>query len=104
MADINNVERTYANKDHYDFEGGEYNDAEVVDAMKSKDVVYKNIMSELNPLWEELYKIETELNLMWKFNHDSELDRKHKDKLNERATYLRREIAWWESELEEVSK
>jgi hypothetical protein len=103
MADINNVERTYANKDHYDFEGGEYNDAEVVDAMKSKDVVYKNIMSELNPLWEELYKIETELNLMWKFNHDSELDRKHKDKLNERATYLRREIAWWESELEEVS-
>ena len=71
--------------------------------MKSKDAVYKNIMSELNPLWEELYKIETELNLMWKFNHDSELDRKHKDKLNERATYLRREIAWWESELEEVS-
>jgi uncharacterized small protein (DUF1192 family) len=24
------------------------------------------------------------------------------NKLNERAVYLRREIAWWESELEEV--
>ena len=24
------------------------------------------------------------------------------DKLNEKAVYLRREIAWWESELEEV--
>ena len=104
MVDINNVERTYANKDHYDFEGGEYDDAEVSDAMKSKDAVYKNIMSELNPLWVELDKIETELKLMWEFDHDSELDRKHKDKLNERATYLRREIAWWESELEEVSK
>ena len=71
--------------------------------MKSKDAVYKNIMSELNPLWVELDKIETELKLMWEFDHDSELDRKHKDKLNERATYLRREIAWWESELEEVA-
>ena len=47
MVDINNVERTYANKDHYDFEGGEYNDAEVVDAMKSKDVVYRNILKVL---------------------------------------------------------
>ena len=71
--------------------------------MISKDAVYKNIMFELNPLWEELYKIETELNLMWKFNHDSELDRKHKDKLNGKATDLRREIAWWESELERVA-
>lgn len=70
--------------------------------MKSKERIYNNIMSELNPLSHELDKIETELKLMWEFNHDSELDRKHEDKLNERAVYLRREIAWWESELEEV--
>ena len=71
--------------------------------MKSKDAVYKNIMSELNPLWVELDKIETELKLMWKFNHDSDSDLKRADKMDARATYLRREIAWWESELEEVS-
>ncbi len=70
--------------------------------MKSKEKIYNNIMSELNPLSHELDKIEIELKLMWEFNHDSELDRKHEDKLNERAVYLRREIAWWESELEEV--
>jgi len=70
--------------------------------MINKDALYENIMSELNPLSYELDKIETELKLMWEFNHDSELDRKHEDKLNERAVYLRREIAWWESELEEV--
>ena len=70
--------------------------------MKSKDALYTKIMSELNPLWDELDKIETELKLMWEFNHDSELDRKHKDKLNERAVYLRREIAWWDCELEGV--
>ena len=29
MADINGVEFTYANKDVYDFEGGEYDDGEV---------------------------------------------------------------------------
>ena len=70
--------------------------------MINKDALYKNIMSELNPLSHELDKIETELKLMWEFNHDSELDRKHEDKLNEKAVHLRREIAWWESELEEV--
>lgn len=70
--------------------------------MINKDALYKNIMSELNPLSYELDKIETELKLMWEFNHDSELDRKHEDKLDERAVYLRKEIAWWESELEEV--
>ena len=70
--------------------------------MTGKDALYKNIMSELNPLSIELDKIETELKLMWEFNHDSESDRKHEDKLDERAVYLRREIAWWESELEEV--
>ena len=35
MADINGVERTYANKDHYDFEGGEYDDGEVQTAMQN---------------------------------------------------------------------
>jgi len=33
MADINGVERTYANKDVYDWEGGEYDDGEVETAM-----------------------------------------------------------------------
>ena len=103
MVDINNVERTYANKDHYDFEGGEYDDAEVSDAMKSKDAVYKNIMSELNPLWVELDKIETELKLMWEFD-GADVWSEHETKTHNRTTYLRREIAWWESELEEVSK
>ena len=35
MADINGIERTYANKDEYDFEGGEYNDGEVQTAMQN---------------------------------------------------------------------
>ena len=37
MADINGVERTYANKDHYDFEGGEYIETEVLEAMQNKE-------------------------------------------------------------------
>jgi hypothetical protein len=71
--------------------------------MNNKDAVYKNIISELNPLWDELDKIETELKLMWEFNHDSDSDLKRADKMDARATYLRREIAWWESELERVA-
>ena len=35
MADINGVERTYANKDEYDWEGGEYDDGEVTTAMQN---------------------------------------------------------------------
>ena len=35
MADINGVEFTYANKDEYDFEGGEYDDGEVITAMQN---------------------------------------------------------------------
>ena len=103
MVDINNVERTYANKDHYDFEGGEYNDAEVVDAMKSKDVVYRNILKVLIPLEEELERIEAEIKLMWEFNHNAEDDHIRENKMDKRAVILRKEIAWWESELEEVS-
>ena len=34
MADINGVERSYANKDEYDWEGGEYDDGEVQTAME----------------------------------------------------------------------
>lgn len=34
MADINGVELSYANKDEYDFEGGEYDDGEVQTAME----------------------------------------------------------------------
>ena len=34
MVDINGVEFTYANKDEYDFEGGEYDDGEVQTAME----------------------------------------------------------------------
>ena len=33
MADINGVELSYATKDEYDFEGGEYDDGEVQTAM-----------------------------------------------------------------------
>ena len=36
MADINNVERTYANKDHYDFEGGEVEEYTTRDNMHGK--------------------------------------------------------------------
>ena len=35
MADINGVELSYANKDVYDFEGGEYDDGEVQTAMQN---------------------------------------------------------------------
>ena len=35
MADINGVELSYATKDEYDFEGGEYNDGEVQTAMQN---------------------------------------------------------------------
>lgn len=34
MADINGVELSYATKDEYDFEGGEYDDGEVQTAME----------------------------------------------------------------------
>ena len=34
MADINGVELSYATKDEYDFEGGEYDDGEVQTAMQ----------------------------------------------------------------------
>ena len=37
MADINGVERTYANKDEYDFEGGEYDSDEVDAIMQSEE-------------------------------------------------------------------
>tara|TARA_R100000541_G_scaffold57534_1_gene67736 strand:+ start:2685 stop:3026 length:342 start_codon:yes stop_codon:yes gene_type:complete len=37
MSDINGVERTYANKDHYDFEGGEYIETEILEAMQNKE-------------------------------------------------------------------
>ena len=39
MADINGVERTYANKDEYDWEGGEYDDNEVETAMKTQEIL-----------------------------------------------------------------
>ena len=35
MADINGVELSYATKDEYDFEGGEYDDGEVTTAMQN---------------------------------------------------------------------
>ena len=35
MADINGVELSYATKDEYDFEGGEYDDGEVQTAMQN---------------------------------------------------------------------
>tara|TARA_R110002012_G_scaffold165924_3_gene328821 strand:+ start:695 stop:1090 length:396 start_codon:yes stop_codon:yes gene_type:complete len=35
MVDINGVELSYANKDEYDFEGGEYDDGEVQTAMQN---------------------------------------------------------------------
>ena len=37
MADINGVECTYANKDEYDFEGGEYDSNEVDTIMQSDE-------------------------------------------------------------------
>ena len=62
---------------------------------------YKNIMSELNPLEAELYEIEAELKLIFEFD-GADVWSEHETKTYERATYLRREIAWWESELEAV--
>lgn len=37
MTDINGVERTYANKDVYDWEGGEYDSDEVDTIMQSEE-------------------------------------------------------------------
>ena len=42
MADINEVERTYANKDEYDFAGGEHDEAEILEAMKNKENTISN--------------------------------------------------------------
>jgi len=70
--------------------------------MINKNALYTKIWSELHPLWEELDKIETELNLIWKFD-GVDVWSEHETKTHKRTTYLRREIAWWESELEEVS-
>ena len=53
------------------------------------------------PLYAELDKIDSELRTMAEF--DEAAWSKRFDKTLERTTYLRREIAWWESELEEVS-
>ena len=71
--------------------------------MKSKDVVYRNILKVLIPLEEELERIEAEIKLMWEFNHNAEDDHIRENKMDARAVILRREIAWWESELEEVA-
>jgi len=68
--------------------------------MINKDALYKNIMSELHPLWAELDKIDSELKAMAEFDETAWSE--HFDKTLERTTYLRKEIAWWESELEEV--
>ena len=69
--------------------------------MKSKETIYNNILSELMPLYAELDKIDSELRTMAEF--DEAAWSKRFDKTLERTTYLRREIAWWESELAEVS-
>jgi len=42
MADINGVERTYANKDEYDWAGGEHDEAEILEAMKNKENTISN--------------------------------------------------------------
>ena len=60
--------------------------------------LYKNIINELNPLWAELEKIETELKLMLEFE-GIDVWSEHETKTYKRATHLRREISWWESEL-----
>jgi hypothetical protein len=51
MADINGVERTYANKDEYDFEGGEVDDGPdfdtyTVDVKWTGTIASFNIMAE----------------------------------------------------------
>ena len=51
MADINGVERTYANKDEYDFEGGEVDhgpdfDTYTVDVKWTGTIASFNIMAE----------------------------------------------------------
>jgi len=51
MADINGVERTYANKDEYDFEGGEVDDGPDFDTYTVKvkwtgTIASFNIMAE----------------------------------------------------------
>ena len=72
--------------------------------MINKNALYTKIWSELHPLWEELDKIETELKNIFKFEFvEGGVATDHEIKLDEKAVTLRREIAWWESELEEVS-
>jgi len=43
MADINGVECTYANKDEYDFEGGEYDSNEVDTIMQSDEYAQEHL-------------------------------------------------------------
>ena len=43
MADINGVERTYANKDESDFEGGEYDSNEVDTIMQSDEYAQEHL-------------------------------------------------------------
>ena len=64
--------------------------------------LYKNIMAELSPRLDELDTIKSELKLMKEFNHNSESDLKHKKRLDVKVSMLKKEISWWESELDAI--
>lgn len=64
--------------------------------------LYKNIMAELSPRLDELDTIKSELKLMKEFNHNSESDLKHKKGLDVKVSMLKKEISWWESELDAI--
>jgi len=73
--------------------------------MKNKDALYKEILTTLHPLLDELDKIDAELSYLHEFDEFTPAGHtwsEYDDKTHERATYLRREIAWWEAYLEEV--
>lgn len=71
--------------------------------MINKDKKYKKIMSQLFPLWDELTKIENELKLIWEFDFvEGEPASDYENNLDEKACKLRQEIAFLETELEEI--
>ena len=64
---------------------------------------YLGLQDKLNELEDELHTIEAQLKLMWEFD-GVDVWSEHETKTHKRATYLRREIALWESELEEATQ
>jgi len=64
---------------------------------------YLGLQDKLNELEDELHTIEAQLKLMWEFD-GVDVWSEHETKTHKRATYLRREIAFCESGLEEAAQ